>query len=126
MNIRTLINVTACVGSTIIFAAREGWINSSAPICNKQACQGRNTSSYCYKRTDKNAFYWRFRCCRRRQSLLHGSMFFNGNLPPENILLIIWKISSRTPTTMIPRLIYGRPTSAVYERIKFVRDVVGW
>ena len=30
---RMLINVMACFESTILFAARERWINSSAPVC---------------------------------------------------------------------------------------------
>ena len=34
---RMLINVTACFESTILFAAREGWINSSAPVCTRAA-----------------------------------------------------------------------------------------
>ena len=52
---------------------------------------------------------------------------FSGCRPqPGNILEIMWKIASRTPSSMIPRLIYGRATSEVYNRIMFFRDVVGW
>ena len=40
-NDRMLINVTACYESTILFAAREGWINSVAPVCTRASCYGR-------------------------------------------------------------------------------------
>ena len=130
-NDRTLINVTACYESSILFAAREGWINSSAPKCTKLACQTRNPSSRCTKRIDKSrpnrkGWCWRFYCCDRRQSILHNSMFYQGKLQPGNLIEIMWKIASRTPSTMIPRLIYGRATSEVYKRIQFLRDVDGW
>ena len=67
-NDRTLINLTACYESTVLFAAREGWISSSAPSCMKESCQGRTNSSYRTKRNDSNkkrakSCVWRFRCC---------------------------------------------------------------
>ena len=124
-NDRMLVNVTACFGSSLLFAAREGWINTHAPICTGSSCEGRNRTSYCSKRTGRKGFYWRFRCCKKWQSLLKGSMFAEGKLQPGNLLEILWKMASRTLSSMIPRLVYGRPTSEVYARIKFLRDVVG-
>ena len=126
LNDRQLILITECYESTIIFAAREGWVNSQAPKCLRNECEGHNRTSYCFKRKGREGWYWRFRCCRRIQSLLHGSMFLRARLQPRNILEIMWKMSSRTPSTMIPKLIYGRRTSEVYSRISFLRDVVGW
>ena len=123
---RTLIRVTACYESSVLFAAREGWVISVAPFCNKPGCRNKVRSSYCSKRSDVNGWSWRFRCCRKRRSILFNSMFYQGKLQPGNILEIIWKMSSRTPVTMIPRLIYGRPASEIYPRVQFLRDVVGW
>ena len=97
---------------------REGWLNSVAPHCTKIACQTKNCRSYCSKRSDTLGWCWRFRCCRRRQSILLNSMFYQGNLQPGNILEILWKVSSRTPVTIIPLLIYVRLTSGVYNHIE--------
>ena len=33
---------------------------------------------------------------------------------------------SLQPVTIIPRLIYGRLTSGVYNHIQYLRDTVGW
>ena len=125
-NDRVLINVTACYESTVLFAAREGWINTIAPFCMKETCLGLSNSSYCTKlnnssRMNGKSWVWRFRCCRARQTILKDSMFCNGKLQPGSILEIMWKISSCTPSAMIPRLIYGRQTSEVYNRIQFMK-----
>ena len=61
-----LYRVTACYESSVLFAAREGWINCNAPLCEKQDCKGKDRSSYCYKRSDVNGWSWHFRCCRRK------------------------------------------------------------
>ena len=53
-------------------------------------------------------------------------MFSNSRLTPGQLLEIMWKISSRTPSSLIPQLIFGRPKSEVYARIKVFRDVAGW
>ena len=45
-NDRTLINVTACVESVIIFAAKQGWVSPVAPQCSREICKGKNNSSY--------------------------------------------------------------------------------
>ena len=52
-NDRTLIFVTACYESSVLFAAREGWVNSVSPMCTSPKCQGKVRSSYCAKRSDK-------------------------------------------------------------------------
>ena len=124
---RNLINVTACWESTVMFSAREGWVNCHSPCCTKPSCSNkRNRSSYCSKRSDANGWAWRFRCCGRRQSILLNSIFYQGKLQPGILLEILWKISSRTPATMISRLVHGRLSSEVFARIQFFRDVVGW
>ena len=65
-------------------------------------------------------------CCKRRVTILQNSMFMHSHLTPGQLLEILWKISSRTPSTMIPLLICGKPKSEVYKRIRFFRDVAGW
>ena len=49
-NDRTLINITRCWESSIIFAARNGKVDSKAPICNRPECLNKNCSSYCSQR----------------------------------------------------------------------------
>ena len=124
-NDRTLINVTQCWESSIIFAARNGWVDSTAPICNKEECSTKNTSSYCTQRGKSGKWVWRFRCCKRRLTILANSIFSQSRLTPGQLLEILWKISSRTPSSMIPLLIFGKPKSEVYVRIRFFRDVAG-
>ena len=59
MTDRILHNVTACVESSILFAAREGWICSLAPKCMKQNCHQKDTTSFLTikkKRTQYNKY----------------------------------------------------------------------
>ena len=49
-NDRTLINVTQCWESSILFAAREGWVDVKAPKCAKNECIDKNNTSYCSQR----------------------------------------------------------------------------
>ena len=53
-------------------------------------------------------------------------MFSNSNLAPGELLEIMWKMSCRTPSHLIPLVIFGKQKSEVYARIKFFRDVAGW
>ena len=50
MTARTLYKIIASFESAVIFAAREGWINSIAPCCTRDKCQKQNRTSYLYKR----------------------------------------------------------------------------
>ena len=45
---------------------------------------------------------------------------------PGKLIEILWKLASRTPLSLISVLVYGRPTSEIYARIRFFRDVAGW
>ena len=126
-NDRTLINVTACTESVIIFASREGWISSTAPTCQRAECRGKNNT--CHQRSKNNQrryWYWRFRCCGRLQSLLSKTIFWNTSYGAGVVLEIMWKMSSRTPVSMIPKLIFGCEKSEIFKWIFFFRDVAGW
>ena len=59
-------------------------------------------------------------------SLLLDSMFSESNLEPAQLLEIMWKMSCRTPSSLIPLVIFGKAKSEVYARIKYFRDVAGW
>ena len=52
-NDRTLIFVTAYYESSVLFAAREGWVNSVSRMRTSPKCQDKVRSSYCAKRSDK-------------------------------------------------------------------------
>ena len=54
------------------------------------------------------------------------SMFSESNLEPAQLLEIMWKMSRRTPSSLIPLVIFGKAKSEVYARIKYFRDVAGW
>ena len=54
---RNIFAVTSCYESTVLFAAREGWIQSQAPVCAQTKCIERHMDmgkrkSYIYKRID--------------------------------------------------------------------------
>ena len=51
-NDRKLITATQCQESSVLFAAREGWVTSTAPSCNKSECSQKNNLSYCTLRSD--------------------------------------------------------------------------
>ena len=53
-------------------------------------------------------------------------MFSESNLEPGQLLEIMWKMSCRTPSSLIPLVIFGKAKSEVYARIKYFRDVAGW
>ena len=46
MTDRVLINATNSYESSIIFAAKVGWIPSKAPYCQQLICKEKDTSSY--------------------------------------------------------------------------------
>ena len=52
-------------------------------------------------------------------------MFENSKLQPGHLLQILWKISARTPVSLISKLLFGHNTSEIYARIVFFRDVTG-
>ena len=53
-------------------------------------------------------------------------MFEIVKLQPGQLLQISWKLSSRTPISMISKLLFGGTTSEIYARIMFFRDVAGY
>ena len=57
--------------------------------------------------------------------MLVDSIFNNSNLSPGELLEIMWKIACRTPSRLIPTVIFGKQKSEVYNRIRFFRDVAG-
>ena len=129
---RQLINATNTLESTIVFAAKMGWIPSTAPICEKLSCTGKDTSSYLRKKkkrkrnqSTRNFWCWNFRCCGCIRSIFVDTIFFNSTYGPSVILEILWKVSSRIPVSMIPRLIFGLNKSEYYSQIIFFRDVAG-
>ena len=127
---RNIFAVTSCYESTVLFAAREGWIQSQAPVCARTKCIERHMDmckrkSYIYKRIDITGWVWRFPCRKRRQSILLGSMFYRCKMGPGKLIEILWKVASRTPTSLVSVLVFGTLKSEIYARIKFFRDVAG-
>ena len=53
-------------------------------------------------------------------------MFSESNITPGQLLEIMWKIACRTPSRLIPLIIFGKPKSEVYARVRYFRDVAGW
>ena len=51
---RELINGTACLESTIVFAARKGWIITKSPKCQKVKCCGKICTSRMRVKKKKN------------------------------------------------------------------------
>ena len=49
-----LYKIIASWESAVLFAAREGWVKSIAPMCTETICQSKNTTSYLYKRKRGN------------------------------------------------------------------------
>ena len=74
----------------------------------------------------KISWVWRYRCCHSRITIFRDSMFYNSHYGPGAILEILWKMSSRTPVSMISRLILGVESSEVFKWVTFFRDVTGW
>lgn len=65
---RNIFAITACYESAVLFAAREGWVNATAPVCEHQKCVIKHSSvskrrSYIYNRKDINGWVWRYPCC---------------------------------------------------------------
>ena len=58
--------------------------------------------------------------------MLDKSIFSNTSYGPGVALEIMWKMSSRTPASMIPKLIFGCEKREIYKWISFFRDVAGW
>ena len=86
--------------------------------------QQKAEKGYVNKRSDSQC--WRFPCCKRRLSIFHKSIFYNIKLNPGQLLEILWKVASRTPVSLIPILIFGKPKSEVYAHISFFREVAGY
>ena len=76
---RMLISATQCWESSLLFAARNGQINSKAPHCKKPECSNKCCTSYCTKRSDKGKQYWRFlKYCSHIIGQLRRSIFMTG------------------------------------------------
>ena len=50
MTASKLYKIIASWESAVLFAAREGWVHSTAPHCSRDKCKEKNGSSYLYKR----------------------------------------------------------------------------
>ena len=128
---RTIFAITSCYESAVLFAAREGWIIATAPVCQRTACIEKHKAickrkSYIYKRRDIRGWVWRYPCCKGRHSILLHSMFYKGKMGPGKLIEILWKVACRTPISLISVLVFGRETSEIYARVRFFRDVAGW
>ena len=77
--------ITACQESAVIFAAREGWVKSTSPICLKPKCFKKQRGSHLYKRKQEGQC-WRFKCCRGLITILKDSMFYNSSYGPGKII----------------------------------------
>ena len=94
--------------SAILFCARNGWIESRAPICVKESCTSKaNTTGYLYKRKG-GVWTWRLRCCKSTKSLFSESMFFQSHYGPAKVLELMFYMASRVPLTTSSFMIFGR------------------
>lgn len=85
MTDRQLITATSSLESTIVFAAKMGWIRSKAPNCSRELWSEKNNTSSLRKKGKRKRdqirlynYFWRFRCCGRLHSVLRNTMFFNS------------------------------------------------
>ena len=58
MTATKLYKIIASWESAVIFAAREGWVQSTAPHCSRDMCQSKNCTSYLYKRASPAIYLW--------------------------------------------------------------------
>ena len=54
MTASQLYKIIASWESAVIFSAREGWVNATAPRCLRERCLDKNCKSYLYKRKASN------------------------------------------------------------------------
>ena len=113
MTATMLYQIIASWESAVLFAAREGWVPSTAPVCSRDRCQNKNCTSYLYKRAS-STYVWRFRCCKTMHTILKDTMFYNSHYGPQKILELLWMISMRTPITTISYTVFGRQTSEIH------------
>ena len=66
--------------STILFAAREGWVCSKSPSCRKASCSSALDRSCYLQRRSAGSYRWISRCCKTSSSILKGSMFYKSTL----------------------------------------------
>ena len=117
--------ITASWESAVLFAAREGWVHSIAPVCSRAKCHDRKKRAYLYKRKHCN-WVWRFSCCATMVTILKDSMFYNNTYSPGKLLELMWMTSMRVPVTTISRSIFGCLSSEVYAWSRFFREVAGY
>ena len=113
MTATKLYKIIASWESAVLFAAREGWVQSTAPRCSRDMCQSKNCTSYLYKRASRS-YVWRFRCCKRMSTILKDSMFYKSNYGPQKILELMWIVSLRIPINTISYTVFGRQTSEIH------------
>ena len=108
-----LYKILATWESAVLFAAREGWVTSTAPVCSRDHCKSNKTKGYLYKRKPSN-YVWRFSCCGSMVTILKDTMFYKSVYGPRKLLELMWMISMRVPINMISQTVFGRLTSEVY------------
>ena len=113
MTASDLYRIIATWESSVLFAAREGWIPSVAPECSRDKCKGKKCTSYIYQRAS-STWVWRFPCCKIRTTILKDTMFYKSHYGPSKIIEIMWMFSMRTPLTTMSYCIFGRETSEIY------------
>ena len=86
---------------------KVGW------LCSGDRCQNINRTSYLYKWAS-STYVWHFRCCKKMNTILKDTMFYNSNYWPQKILELMWMISLRTPITTISYTVFGRQTSEIH------------
>ena len=84
-----IFRVCLCWESAVLFAAREGWVTSVAPQCQKCIGKKDKRTGYTYSRPGRRGWTWRFPCCTGMVSLLKDSMFYQCNLTPGELLHIM-------------------------------------
>ena len=122
---KDLYKIIATWESAVLFAAREGWVHSTAPVCLRPLCRDRQKPGYLYKRKHCN-WVWRFSCCATMVTILKDSMFYNNTYSPGKLLELMSMTSMRVPVTTISRSIFGCLSSEVYAWSRFFREVAGY
>ena len=84
-----LFRVCLCWESAVLFAAREGWVNSVAPQCQKCIGKKDNRTGYIFQRKGRRGWSWRMPCCKAMVAILKNSMFYHSNLSPGELLQIM-------------------------------------
>ena len=90
---RTLISVTQCWESSILFVARKGQVVSEAPLCNKEECCNKICTSYCSQRGKNGKANYEMRLIYRKVFVIFVRLAFSY-LTSCHFCILTWTRSS--------------------------------